>query len=96
MKLDINEIRERVMNYKLQQILDSGETDMFDDPIQKNYSIIYCFLKSDGSVQTDDYGCEMYHRDEIEAPSDEKAKEKFMEQFIYNGIKPEIVDIIRR
>ena len=34
-KLDINEISERVRRYKLEQILNSGENDMFDDKIDR-------------------------------------------------------------
>ena len=94
--ISLGEIANEIREYKQKQLLDSGENTMFDEPIQKDYSIVFCFLTKDGRVQTDDYGCEIYYRDEIKAPSDEKAKEKFLEQFIYNEIKPEIVDIIRR
>ena len=32
---NLSEIRAKIKKYELQQILDSGENDMFDDPIDK-------------------------------------------------------------
>ena len=58
------------------------------------YEIIFCFLKSDGSVETDEYGCEMYHREELLAMTEKQAKELFYSDF--KVVKPEIVEIIRR
>ena len=93
----LSEIAESICKYKEQQILDSGENDMFDNPIMKKYKIIYCFLDKNNAVQTDDYGCEMYFDDEVEAPSKAKAIEQFKEQFMYDDLaKPEIMEIIRR
>ena len=58
------------------------------------YKFIFCFLNKDGSVQRDLYDCEIYYDEDIWAEDEEKAKEKFLEQFIYNGVEPEIVDIL--
>ena len=97
MSYNLAEIQTGIEIYKLKQILDSGENDMFDNPIMKKYKIIYCFLDKNNAVQTDDYGCEMYYDDEVEAPSEAKAIEQFKEQFMYDDLaKPEIMEIIRR
>lgn len=58
------------------------------------FNVIFCFLKNDGSVETDDYGCEMYHREEVEAESKEQAVEKIKDLFKGFEKQPEIVDIV--
>lgn len=60
------------------------------------YKIIFCFLDKNNAVQTDDYGCEMYYDEEVEAESKEKAVKKFKEYFDNRKMDVEIVDIIRR
>ena len=56
------------------------------------YYIIFCFLQSDGRVETDECGCEIYHRDEVIAEDMEQAQKIFLEQF--KEVKPEIVEIV--
>lgn len=56
------------------------------------YEFIFCFLKKDGSVETDEYDCEMYHRESVEAISATDALRKFYRKF---ENKPEIVEIIK-
>lgn len=75
-----------------------GHWDVCENQLEliSKYKIYYCFLDKNNAVQTDEYGCEMYYNEEIEAKSQKEAIEKFNKQFIYNGIKPEIVEIIRR
>ena len=58
------------------------------------YRFIFCFLKADGSVQTDFDGQEIYYDDIVEEKSVKKAREKFLEQFMYDD-KPEIVEIMK-
>lgn len=57
-------------------------------------SIIFAFLKKDGSIETDEYGCEMYHREEIGAETEQKAVEQFKDYFKDFENKPEIIEII--
>lgn len=58
------------------------------------YNIYFCFLNKDGSVERDEYGCEIYHKEQILAVNEKQAKQLFYKDFKDN--KPEIVDIIRR
>lgn len=74
-----------------------GHWDVCESQLEliSKYNIYYCFLDKKNAVQTDEYGCESYYVEEVEAQSQKEAIEKFNEQFIYNGIKPEIVEIIK-
>ena len=75
-----------------------GHWDVCENQLEltSKYKIYYCFLDKNNAVQTDEYGCEMYYDEEVVAQNQKEAIEKFNEQFIYNCIKPEIVEIIRR
>ena len=75
-----------------------GHWDVNENQLEliSKYKIYYCFLDKNNAVKTDEYGCEMYYDEEVVAQNKKEAIEKFKEQFIYNGIKPEIVEIIRR
>lgn len=109
--ISLSNIRNEIMGYKLKQVYNSGETSMFDKELDREamrkeierltgehlYRIMFCFVKEDGTIQTDDYGCEEYHSEEIWAVDEEKAKQDFMRYFQLKEIKNvEIVDIIRR
>ena len=95
--ISLGEIAKEIRDYKIQGILDSGENDMFDEPIKKKYKIMFCFLDKNGMVERDKEEQEIYHDEEVEAESEEMAVKKFKEQFMYDDlIKPEIVEVIRR
>ena len=108
--ISLSNIRNEIMGYRLKKIYNSGETSMFDKELDREamrkeierltgehlYRIMFCFVKEDGTIQTDDYGCEEYHSEEVWAENHEKAKEQFMLYFNNKKMSVEIVDIIER
>ena len=59
------------------------------------YKFIFCFLKADGSVETNDNGDEMYYDEEFEADRVTEALRKFKRYFKHFDSKPEIMKIER-